>query len=160
MKNEDFAFDKRTKRPPLNRLNTLISFVNSIIYVICLSEIYHTHLDPRIGFLHTSNFRRFSLNLDIAEIFKPVLGDRIIFSLINRGMIKPKDFEKKMSGLNLGDSGKKKVVKEIDNRLKDTIKHEKLGRNVSYRTLIRMEAYKIEKHLIGEEKYTPFIMRW
>ena len=160
LKDEDFAFDKRTKRPPLNRLNTLISFVNSIIYVICLSEIYHTHLDPRIGFLHTSNFRRFSLNLDIAEIFKPVLGDRIIFSLINRGMIKSKDFEKKMSGLNLEDSGKKKVVKEIDNRLKDTIKHEKLGRNVSYRTLIRMEAYKIEKHLIGEEKYTPFIMRW
>ncbi len=160
IKNEAFAFQKRSKRPPMNRLNALISFVNSIIYVTCLSEIYHTHLDPRIGFLHASNFRRFSLNLDIAEVFKPLLGDRLIFSVLNKGIIKQKDFERRMNGISLNEYGKRKVVKEIDERLRDTIKHEKLGRNVSYRTLIRMEAYKIEKHLIGEEIYTPFLMKW
>lgn len=69
--NEDFAFAKRTRRPPQNRLNALISFGNSLLYVTVLGEIYRTHLDPRIGFLHATNFRRFSLNLDVAEIFKP-----------------------------------------------------------------------------------------
>ncbi len=160
IKNEEFAFRKRTKRPPMNRLNALISFVNSIIYVTCLSEIYHTHLDPRIGFLHTTNFRRFSLNLDIAEVFKPILGDRLIFAVLNKGIIQARDFEHRMNGIVLNDRGRKKVVKEIDERLADTIKHERLGRNVSYRTLIRMEAYKIEKHLIGEEAYSPFVMKW
>ncbi|MEG3064674.1 type I-B CRISPR-associated endonuclease Cas1b [Acetomicrobium sp.] len=79
--NEEFAFAKRTRRPPQNRLNALISFGNSLLYVTVLSEIYRTHLDPRIGFLHATNFRRFSLNLDVAEIFKPIFVDRLIFFL-------------------------------------------------------------------------------
>jgi len=82
LENSDFIFDKRTRRPPQNNLNTLISFGNSMLYTIVLSEIYNTHLDPRIGFLHTSNHRRFTLNLDIAEIFKPLLVDRVIFTLV------------------------------------------------------------------------------
>ena len=73
LSNNEFIFEERTRRPPRNRLNALISFGNSLLYVVALSEIYKTHLDPRIGFLHTTNFRRFSLNLDIAEIFKPIL---------------------------------------------------------------------------------------
>ena len=64
--------ENRSKRPPQNRLNALISFLNSLCYVTTLAQIYKTHLDPRIGFLHETNFRRFSLNLDIAEIFKPI----------------------------------------------------------------------------------------
>ncbi|HHX24739.1 MAG TPA: type I-B CRISPR-associated endonuclease Cas1, partial [Thermoanaerobacterales bacterium] len=87
LNNPDFAFEQRTRRPPQNNLNTLISFGNSIIYTIVLSEIYKTHLDPRIGFLHATNFRRFTLNLDVAEIFKPIIVDRVIFTLIGRNMI-------------------------------------------------------------------------
>src|SRR5690606_33465585 len=74
--NKDFRFVQRTKRPPKNHLNALISFGNSMLYTSVLAEIYKTHLDPRIGFLHTTNFRRFTLNLDIAEIFKPIIVDR------------------------------------------------------------------------------------
>ena len=92
--NEDFKFEKRTKRPPLNRVNALISFGNSLMYVTCLSEIYRTHLDPRIGFLHTTNYRRYSLNLDLAEIFKPIIVDRVIFTLINKGMLTASSFTK------------------------------------------------------------------
>ncbi len=92
---EHFVFETRTKRPPKNRLNALISFANSLVYTTCLSEIYHTHLDPRIGYLHTTNFRRFTLNLDVAEIFKPIIADRVIFNLVNKGIIKSQHFEKK-----------------------------------------------------------------
>jgi len=160
LEDEDFVFERRSRRPPRNRLNTLISFGNSLLYVAVLSEIYKTHLDPRIGFLHTTNFRRFTLNLDVAEIFKPIIVDRIIFTLVNKKMIQQKHFEEKLGGLVLKEKGRQIFVEEFDNRLKTTIKHKNLGRNVSYRRLVRMELYKIEKHLIGEEEYKPFVSGW
>lgn len=96
--NSSFYFKSRTKRPPKDYLNTLISFSNSVLYTQVLSEIYNTHLDPRIGYLHTTNFRRFTLNLDVAEIFKVVIGDRTIFSVLNKKIISEKDFEPNYRG--------------------------------------------------------------
>ena len=160
IENEDFIFEHRTRRPPQNHLNALISFGNSLLYTLVLSEIYKTHLDPRIGFLHTTNFRRFTLNLDIAEIFKPIIVDRIIFTLIGRRMITIDDFEKDMGGILLKENSMKRFVEEFDSKLKTTIQHRELRRNVSYNRLIRIELYKLEKHLIGEREYTPFVSRW
>jgi len=156
----DFVFEQRTRRPPRNHLNSLISFGNSIMYTLVLSEIYKTHLDPRIGFLHATNFRRFSLNLDIAEIFKPILVDRVIFSLLAKKMVTKQDFESGMEGIVIKDRAKKLFVEELDNKLKTTIKHRDIGREVSYRRLIRLELYKLEKHLMGEKEYEPFVARW
>jgi CRISPR-associated protein Cas1 len=125
-----------------------------------LSEIYQTHLDPRIGFLHATNFRRFTLNLDVSEVFKPIIVDRVIFTLVNKGILKAGHFEKRLDGIVLNENGREIFVREYDERLKTTFHHRRLGRNVSYRRLIRMELYKIEKHLMGEERYSPFIARW
>jgi len=158
--NPDFVFAKRSRRPPKNNLNTLLSFCNSLLYTTVLSEIYKTHLDPRIGYLHATNFRRFTLNLDLAEIFKPLLVDRLIFSLVDKKIIQANDFEKKTEGILLKENGKKRIVEEYDKRLKTTIQHRKLGRKVSYRHIIRMEAYKLEKHLLGEAEYMPFVSLW
>ncbi|HHX76724.1 MAG TPA: type I-B CRISPR-associated endonuclease Cas1 [Firmicutes bacterium] len=158
--NPDFIFEKRSRRPPKNNLNTLLSFCNSLLYTTVLSEIYKTHLDPRIGYLHATNFRRFTLNLDLAEVFKPLLVDRLIFSLIDKKIIQASDFEKKTEGILLKENGKKRIVDEYDKRLKTTIHHRKLGRKVSYRQIIRMEAYKVEKHLLGEAEYQPFVSLW
>ncbi len=158
--NNDFTFEKRTRQPPKNELNALISFGNSLLYVLILSEIYRTHIDPRIGYLHTTNFRRFTLNLDVAEVFKPIIIDRIIFTLIGKKMITKDDFEPDIGGILLKDKGSKTFVQEFDKKLSSTIKHRQLGRNVSYRRLIRMELYKLEKHLIGEAKYEPYVSRW
>ncbi|PMQ02054.1 MAG: subtype I-B CRISPR-associated endonuclease Cas1 [Dictyoglomus sp. NZ13-RE01] len=160
IENEDFKFDTRTKRPPENMINTLISFGNSLIYTYILSEIYKTHLDPRIGFLHTTNFRRFSLNLDIAEIFKPIIVDRVIFNIVNKNMISKKDFEEKLGGLYLKDSGRKIFIDKIEEKLKTTVEYKKIGKSISYRRLIRLELYKLEKHLIGEEEYEPLVAEW
>lgn len=157
---DDFKFTGRTRRPPKDYLNALISFVNSLIYTYALSEIYQTHLDPRIGFLHATNFRRFSLNLDIAEIFKVVIGDRLIFSLVNKNEISESDFEKDLNGIVLNEKGRKKVLAKMEERLKQTVKYKKLKKHVSYRRLMRLELYKLEKHLMGEQKYEPFVMEW
>ena len=158
--NEDFAFDERTRRPPQNRLNALLSFGNSLLYALALSEIYKTHLDPRIGFLHASNFRRFSLNLDVAEIFKPILVDRLVLSLIQKEQIKAQDFESELGGLFLKEKAKHTFIEAWEKRLSTTLLHRGLGRNVSYRGLVRLELYKLEKHLLGEKEYIPFRSRW
>lgn len=159
-RNPDFPFEERSRRPPRNHLNTLISFGNSLMYTLALSEIYKTHLDPRIGFLHTTNFRRFSLNLDLAEIFKPIIIDRVIFNVLGKKMITIKDFEEVGEGIMMKERARKVFIQELDSKLKTTIKHKEIGRPVSYRRIIRLELYKLEKHLIGEEIYEPFIAAW
>lgn len=156
----EFTFEKRTRQPPRNYLNTLISFGNSIVYTVVLSEIYKTRLDPRIGFLHATNLRRFTLNLDIAEVFKPVIVDRAIFSVINERKVKTEDFVTDSGGVFLKDTGRKVFTREIMQKLEATVKHPDVGRVVSYRRLIRMELYKIEKHLLGEKVYQPFKAAW
>ncbi|MFW6129571.1 MAG: type I-B CRISPR-associated endonuclease Cas1b [Atribacterota bacterium] len=158
--NKDFKFEKRTKRPPKNYINCMISFLNSMVYTEVLSSIYKTHLDPRIGFLHLPNFRRFSLNLDVAEVFKPVIGDRLIFSLINKGIIKKSDFDERSGGIRFKEKSMKTIVEKYDNRLNETLKLKSLGRKVSYRRLILLELYKLEKHILGEKNYKPFVMEW
>lgn len=157
---EDFKFESRTRRPPKNRMNALISFGNSLLYTTVLSEIYKTHLDPRIGFLHTTNFRRFTLNLDVAEVFKPIFVDRMIFSLINKGELKKSHFEKRMDGVVMNEEGMKIFAREFEDRLQKTITHKKIGKPVSNRRLIRLELYKLEKYLLGEEDYRPFVWEW
>ncbi|WP_456455038.1 type I-B CRISPR-associated endonuclease Cas1b [Thermovibrio sp.] len=157
---KNFSFAKRTKRPPLDEINALISFGNTLLYARVLSEIYSTHLDPRIGYLHETNMRSFNLNLDIAEIFKPIIVDRVIFSLINKGSLKETHFEKEVGICYLNKEGKEKFIRAFEEKLSSTIKHRKLGKKVSFRRLIRLECYKLIKHLIGDETYTPFIMWW
>jgi CRISP-associated protein Cas1 len=160
IRHPDFVFERRTKRPPHNRLNALISFGNSIVYTMCLSEIYKTYLDPRIGFLHSTNFRRFSLNLDVAEIFKPIIVDRLIFTLVNKKMLSAKHFEKLTDGILLNEEGRKLFVSELEKKMQTTVQHRHLGKSVSYRRLIRLELYKIQKHLLGEKTYEPYAAKW
>lgn len=156
----DFVFHVRSRRPPKNYLNTLISFGNSLLYTICLSEIYKTHMDPRIGYLHATNFRRFTLNLDLSEIFKPIIVDRLIFTLLGKKMISKNDFDKETEGILLKEKAKKSFIEELDNKLKTTINHKEIGRPVSYRRVLRLELYKIEKHLMGEKEYKAFVAKW
>lgn len=157
---EDFFIDKREKRPPTNPVNALISFANSLIYSTVLSEIYHTQLNPTISYLHEPRERRYSLSLDIAEIFKPLIADPIIFKLVNNNMVKLEDFEEDIGYCYMNEDGRKKFLKEFDHKLSTTIKHRKLKRNVSYRTLIRLECYKLIKHFLGDEVYSPFKAWW
>lgn len=157
---QEIDFHKRVKRPPDNMINSLISFVNSLIYTTVLSEIYKTQLNPTISYLHEPGIKRFSLCLDIAEIFKPLIGDRMIFSLLNKNQITEDDFEEDSNYLYLKESAKKIILMEYDSRLKRTIAHRDLGREVSYRYLIRLECYKLIKDIIGEKEYSGFRIWW
>jgi len=153
-------FTRRTKRPPDNMINALISFGNSLLYATTLGEIYHTQLNPTISFLHEPGNRRFSLSLDISQIFKPVIVDHVIFKLLNTKMLDESDFEKDVNFCYLSDKGRKVFLREYDERLNRTIKHRNLKRNVSYRHLIRLECYKLEKYITGIDDYKAFRAWW
>lgn len=157
---EEFKMEGRSRQPPRNMINSLISFGNSLMYSTVLSEIYNTQLNPTISYLHEPSERRFSLSLDLSEIFKPILVDRVIFYLVNKKMITKKDFNQDLNCCLLNDNGRKIFIKEYNKRLEKTIKHKDLGRKVSYQRLIRLEAYKLKKHFLGMEKYNPFVIWW
>lgn len=158
--NEPIDFDKREKQPPTNPVNTLISFGNSMLYTTVLGEIYRNQLNPTISYLHTPGERRFSLSLDIAEVFKPLIVDRLIFSLLNKRIMQEDDFNTQLRCCLLNEKGRKKFIKEYDEKLATTIKHRKLKRSTSYQTLIRYECYKLIKHLLDGEKYESFKIWW
>ena len=149
--NQEIQFEKRVMHPPDNMINSLISFVNSLIYSKTLSEIYHTQLNPTISYLHEPGARRYSLCLDLSEVFKPLIGDRLIFSLLNRKQITEDSFTKELNFLHLKKEASKLIVTEFEDRLKTTIMHKELGKKVSYQYLMRLEAYKLIKHLIGKK---------
>jgi len=156
----DFEMGNRTKQPPGNEINALVSYGNMMCYTLVLDQIYHTQLDPTISFLHEPGERRYSLALDLAEIFKPILVDRLIFTLLNKKQIQAKDFDKKLNSCLLKESGRRTFLKAWDERLKETIKHRSLNKNVSYKYLVRLECYKLVKHLLKIDEYKPFKMWW
>lgn len=158
--NQDIDFEKRVMHPPDNYINSLISYVNSIIYTRVLSEIYKTQLNPTISYLHEPGERRFSLCLDLSEIFKPLIGDRLIFSLLNKKQITKESFTPELNGMHLTKKASQTIMKEMDLRLQKTIHHKVLDRNVTYEYLIRLEAYKLVKHLLGEKEYEGFEIWW
>lgn len=156
----DFIMGERTKQPPENEVNALISFGNMMCYSQCLRAIHQTQLNPTISYLHEPGERRYSLALDIAEIFKPIIVDRVIFKVLNKREIQVKHFEKQLNRCILNDSGKKIFIQSFEERLQETIQHRVLKRNVSYKHLIKLECYKLAKHLLEIEEYKPFKMYW
>jgi CRISPR-associated protein Cas1 len=137
----DWAFERRVRRPPDNEVNALISFGNSVCYTACLSEIYRTQLTPTISYLHEPGARRFSLALDLSEIFKPLLVDRAIFRLLNTGQLKPEHFDRNLGGCYLTEAGKRLVLGALEDRL-------------------NAECYKLIRHLTGVETYHAFRAWW
>ena len=159
---DSFSKEKfiRSKRPPKSLENTLVSYGNTILYSIVVGEIYHTYLTPTISYLHEPSERRYSLALDIADIFKPLLVMRPILTLLNKNQLKDSDFKKIENAVFLSKTGKKKFCKKFDETLHRTIKHKTLKTRVTYRRLIRLELYKLVKHVLNDKEYTPFKLEW
>jgi CRISP-associated protein Cas1 len=157
-----FPFTKRDRQPPSNELNALISFGNTLCYTTVLRQIYRTALDPTIAFLHEPGDRRFSLSLDVAEVFKPLLVDRMIFRLLKTAEIQPKHFERRLGGCYLNEAGRKIVVAHWDERLRQTVQHRTLNRRISYERLIRLECHKLVRHLCDPvgDTYQGLHMWW
>lgn len=160
IKNEFFHMDGRKKRPPTDPINAMISFGNGLMYPSVLTELYKTTLNPTISFLHQPSTQRYSLSLDLAEIFKPLIIDSLIFHLINRGIMLQDHFDQKEGICYLNETGRQTFIKEYEKKMSTTVKHRDLGRQVSYRKFIRLEGYKLIKHILGDQQYKPLKAWW
>ncbi|AFZ74580.1 type I-B CRISPR-associated endonuclease Cas1b [Natronobacterium gregoryi] len=156
----EFQLTRREYNPPPNEVNSLISFGNSLVYANCVSAIRATALDPTISYLHEPGERRYSLSLDLADLFKPVLADRVLFRLVNRNQITKDDFETDLGSCLLNETGRQMYTKAFEETLERTVEHPSLNRKVSYQYLMRLEAYKLKKHLLTGESYDSFKRWW
>lgn len=158
----DFTFNGRTRRPPGNEVNALLSFLNTLCYSLALKQLRHTALDPTLSFLHAPGSRRYSLALDIAEIYKPLYVDRLLFSLVRKRTVQQKHFERALNGVYLSESGRRVVVEKWDEMLRRTVKHRRLNKSVSYDRLVRYECYALVRHVLSpdDEAYTGFRAWW
>lgn len=157
---EDFIMNKRVKRPPDNPINALISFGNSILYTKTISAIYRTHLDQRISFLHEPSEGRFSLSLDMCEVFKPIIVYKTIFELVNnKKLTVAKHFDKKVNYCLLNEEGKKIFIEAFEKRIESVFQHNRLKRKVSYRTAIKLDCYKLIKYILEDKDFIPFSIK-
>jgi CRISPR-associated protein Cas1 len=156
---KNFEFRERNRRPPKDEVNAMISYGNSVLYTVALSEIRKTYLHPAISFLHEPLERRYSLALDFADIFKPITVFRVILRLVNRGKIREEHFERD-AGVMLNREGLRVFLPELNGELERKVLHPRLRRNVSIRYLIRLEGYSLVKHLFGDRNYTSLRAWW
>lgn len=151
-----FGFTQRTKRPPKDACNALISFGNTVLYNAVLQMIWKTSLDPKIGVVHATNRRDFSLNLGFADIFKPIIVDRAIFSLINRHEIKTQHHFRYLDdgAVLLNDNGKRILLESLDAKLDSSFQRE--TRRLTYRQLIAEELAAFQRMIVDGEQYRPY----
>jgi len=157
---DPFTLSKREYNPPTNEANAAVSFLNGMVYTTCVSAIRKTALDPTVGYVHAPGERRFTLSLDIADIFKPILADRVLFRLVNRQQLSLDDFENELKGCLLTEDGRTTVLKEFEETLDETIEHPRLNRKVSFKTLVQTDVYSLKKHVLTGEAYHPTERWW
>ena len=153
---DGFVFEKRSRRPAHNRVNAMLNFGNTVLSSIFSHLIQTTPLDVRVGFLHaTSGRRKQSLNLDLAEIMKPLVVDRTMFAMINRRAIQPHHFRTDgEGGVLLNEEGKRLYLSALYDKL-DTIVTVR-DKKLSYRQIMSAEVYKLVRHFRDGERYVPF----
>lgn len=147
------AFGPRIRRPPNNPVNCLISFLNQLTYTVVRHELFKTHLEETFGVLHSPGDGRSSLSLDLAEPFKPVLADAVIFRLVRRNMLEDSWFEQHDRVCLLTETGRRNVTEQFAVRLEESYQ----GR--SFREWVYREALGLERHLLGVAEYESFKRR-
>ncbi len=158
---EDYAFNGRNRRPPRDRMNALLSFVYSLVLSDCVAACEGVGLDPQFGYLHALRPGRPSLALDLQEELRPVLADRLVFSLVNRRQVRPKDFEERPGGaVHLDDTGRKTVLVAYQKRKVEEVGHPILDQQVPLGLVPHVQARLLARHLRGDlDLYSPFTPR-
>ncbi len=158
---EDFVFAGRNRRPPLDRVNCLLSFLYSLLYHDARSALETVGLDPAVGFLHRDRPGRMSLALDLMEEFRPVLADRLALSLINLCQVRKNGFKITESGaVVMDDDARKTLLTEYQKRKQVEIEHPFLKEKLPFGMLLFSQAQLLSRHLRGDlEDYPPFLWR-
>lgn len=156
---EDFSFTTRTRRPPRDRINCLLSFLYALIRHDCIAALTSIGLDPFVGFLHAERPNRPALALDLMEEFRPWLADRLAVTLINRQQIGSDDFKLREGGaVEFTDAGRKRVITAYQQRKQETLNHPLLDQNLRLGQLPFIQARVLARHLRGDiADYIPLV---
>lgn len=156
---KDFVFQGRNKRPPLDNVNALLSFVYTLLTNTITSALESVGLDPYVGYLHTDRPGRASLALDLIEELRAVLADRFVLSLINKKIVNAKNFSKKENGAVLMDDElRKKVLTEWQNKKKETLTHPYLKEKVEWGMIPYVQAMLLARYLRGDTDGYPVFL--
>ena len=155
---DDFRFLVRSRRPPLNRTNALLSFAYVMLANECAAGLSAVGLDPYVGFMHTDRPGRMSLALDLMEELRSVIADRLVLSLINTKAVLPHMFEIKENGsCFMNDEGKKAFFTAWQKKKQETIKHPFLGEKIEWGLIPYVQALLLARYIRGDlDEYPPF----
>ena len=157
----EFAFRVRTRRPPKDNINCLLSFLYALVRHDCIAALAATGLDPFVGYLHADRPNRPSLALDLMEEFRPLLADRLAITLINRKQISTKDFNQREGGaVEFTPAGRKAVISAYQTRKQETMQHPILEQECRIGQLMLIQARILARHLRGDiPEYLPCVLR-
>ncbi len=155
---EDFQFNERSRRPPLDKMNALLSFLYTLLTSECSSALETVGLDPYVGFLHQDRPGRPSLALDLMEELRPIFADRLALSLVNRKQVTATGFtEKESGGILMDDDTRKIVLTAWQDRKKESILHPFLKEKIDFGLLPYAQAMLLARYLRGDlDAYPPF----
>ncbi|WEV76358.1 type I-C CRISPR-associated endonuclease Cas1c [Bifidobacterium sp. ESL0800] len=158
---DDFFFEVRSRRPPLDRLNALLSFVYTLLTSDCTAALQGVGLDPYVGFMHVDRPGRVSLALDLMEELRPVVADRFVLSMVNTGAIKPADFEERENGgIFLNDKGRKVVLTAWQKRKMEELTHPFLNEKMTWGLVPYVQALLLVRTLRGDlDAYPPLMWK-
>lgn len=156
-----FAFTRRSRRPPLDAMNALLSLLYTLLTHDCRAALETVGLDPAVGFLHRDRPGRPSLALDLMEEFRPVLADRLALSLVNRRQLSPRDFQTMDNGaVLLRDDARKRVLTAFQERKREELQHGFLGEKAMFGLFPFIQAQLMARHLRGDlDAYPPFLWK-
>ncbi len=158
---ERFAMEGRTRRPPRDRVNALISFLYALLRAECAAGLESVGLDPQVGFLHALRPGRPALALDLMEEFRPILADRLAIALINRRQVQADHFDQLPGGaVNLNDEGRRQVLQAYQKRKEEEVQHRVIDQKVPLGLIPYIQARLLARHLRGDlEEYPPYLVR-
>lgn len=155
-----FDFEHRSRRPPRDATNALLSFAYSLLTADMMSAIQVVGLDPYIGFFHQLKYGKPCLALDLMEEFRPIIADSVVITLINNKQIKPTDFTQSHGGWYLKDRSRKVFYAAYETRKNETITHPVFKYKLTFRRTMELQVRLLAKYLTGEiSKYIPLIVR-
>jgi CRISPR-associated endonuclease Cas1 len=155
-----FSFESRTRRPPRDRMNALLSFAYSMLVRELTQVATAVGLDPYLGYLHAPRYGRPALALDLMEPFRPLVADSACLSAVNGAEITPSDFIERFGAVNLTREGRAKFLAVLERRLAQEVTHPVFGYRVSYRRIFEIEVRLLGRHLCGElPSYMPLMTR-
>jgi CRISPR-associated protein Cas1 len=157
---KNFVFKERNRRPPKDPVNAMLSFVYTLLANECAAALETVGLDPYVGFMHTLRPGRASLALDLMEEFRAYLGDRLVFTLINRNQVSSKDFKNQgEESVIMTDSCRKQIITSWQNRKKEEITHPYLKEKISVGLLPYAQAMLLARYLRGDlDDYPVFLI--